>query len=118
VFTSANSRLILLGYGKPGASLGQVEDSMAGYSGTPLIKKLGIKEGFRVVLVNSPKGFQKELSSLPHEARFAPCGSDSSDVIVLFVNSEAELRRKFALLAVNTKAKNASKHFHRFCGKP
>ncbi len=74
---------------------------MAGYSGTPLIKKLGIKEGFRVALVNSPKGFQRELGSLPDKTMFAPCASDSLDVILLFVNSEAELRRRFALLAGN-----------------
>jgi hypothetical protein len=74
---------------------------MVGYSGTPLIKKLGIKEGFRVALVNSPKGFQKELGSLPDKAKFAPYVTDSLDVILLFVNSEAELRRKFVLLATN-----------------
>src|SRR5688572_21829901 len=74
---------------------------MAGYSGTPLIKKLGIKEGFRVALVNSPKGFQKELGPLPDKGKFAPCVTNSLDVILLFVNSEAELRRKFLLLAGN-----------------
>jgi hypothetical protein len=74
---------------------------MAGYSGTPLIKKLGIKEGFRVALVNSPRGFQKELGSLPYKAKFAPSVRDSLDVILLFVNSEAELRRRFVLLAGN-----------------
>lgn len=73
--------------------------NMAGYSGTPLIRKLGIKEGFRVALVNSPKGFQKELGPLPDKAKFAPCETDSLDVILLFVNSEVELRRKFLLLA-------------------
>ena len=74
---------------------------MAGYSGTPLIRKLGIKEGFRVALVNSPKGFKKELGSLPNKAKFAPCVTDSLDVILLFVNSEAELRRQFVLLVSN-----------------
>ncbi|MBA2527532.1 MAG: DUF3052 family protein [Pyrinomonadaceae bacterium] len=74
---------------------------MAGYSGTPLIKKLGIKEGFRVALVHSPKGFQKELGSLPVKAKFTPCVTNSLDVILLFVNSEAELRRKFVLLVTN-----------------
>jgi len=72
---------------------------MAGYSGTPLIKKLGIKEGFRVALVNSPKGFKKELGSLPDKARYALCVTESLDVILLFVNSEAELRRRFLLVA-------------------
>lgn len=74
---------------------------MAGYSGTPLIKKLGIKEGFRVALVNSPKGFKRELGSLPDKAKFAPCVTDSLDLILLFVNSEAELRRQFVLLVAN-----------------
>jgi hypothetical protein len=74
---------------------------MAGYSGTPLIKKLGIKDGFRVALVSSPKGFKKELGPLPDKAKFAPCVTNSLDVILLFVNSEAELRRTFALLAAN-----------------
>ena len=34
---------------------------MAGYSGTPLVKKLGIKDGFRAALVGAPIGFQNEL---------------------------------------------------------
>src|SRR6185503_9066990 len=48
-----------------------VEDSqtlvtnMAGYSGTPLAKKIGIKEGSRVALVNAPKDFQFEPKELP-----------------------------------------------------
>ncbi|MBA3512798.1 MAG: DUF3052 domain-containing protein [Pyrinomonadaceae bacterium] len=74
---------------------------MAGYSGTPLIKKLGIKKGFRVALVNPPKWFQKELGSLPDKAKFAPCVTNSLDLILLFVNSEAELRRNFVFLAAN-----------------
>lgn len=74
---------------------------MAGYSGTPLIKKLGIKDGFRVALVNSPRGFKKELGPLPEKTKFAPVVTDSLDVILLFVNSEAELRRQFVILAAN-----------------
>lgn len=74
---------------------------MVGYSGTPLIKKLGIKEGFRVAIVNSPKGFQKELGPLPAKAKFATSVMGSLDVILLFVNSESELRRKFTLLAAH-----------------
>ncbi len=44
---------------------------MAGYSETPLAKKLGIKEGLRVGLVNSPKGFKKELGSLPEKVKIS-----------------------------------------------
>ena len=74
---------------------------MVGYSGTPLIKKLGIKDGFRVALVNSPKNFRKELGPLPEKAKFAASITESLDVILLFVNSEAELRRQFVSLATN-----------------
>ena len=74
---------------------------MAGYSGTPLIKKLGIKEGFRVALVNSPKGFKKELGPLPDQSKYVPCTTTALDVILLFVDSEAELRRSFVLLVAN-----------------
>jgi hypothetical protein len=74
---------------------------MAGYSGTPLIKKLGIKEGSRVALVNSPKGFKKELGPLPEKAKFAASVTDSLDLILLFVNSERELQKQFVLLATN-----------------
>ena len=38
---------------------------MSGYSGTPLVKKLGIKEGFRVSFINEPEDFQKEIGPLP-----------------------------------------------------
>lgn len=80
---------------------------MAGYSGTPLIKKLGIKEGFRIGLVGSPKGFQKELGSLPNAAKFVSCSTNSLDLIVLFVRSETELKNKFTLLASSLSAKGA-----------
>lgn len=41
---------------------------MAGYSGTPLAKKLGIREGDRVGLVEAPRGFENQLSPLPEGA--------------------------------------------------
>jgi hypothetical protein len=71
---------------------------MAGYSGTPLPKKLGIKAGARVALVRAPEGFESVLTPLPpdvvvqHQAR-APL-----DVVVLFVTRRAELTRRFPRL--------------------
>ncbi len=44
--------------------------NMAGYSSTPLAKKLGIKEGSRIALVNAPKDFQAELGELPDKVEF------------------------------------------------
>lgn len=74
---------------------------MAGYSGTPLIKKLGIKEGHLVALVDSPKDFSKELGAMPSGAKFVPPTKKPLDLILLFVRSEAELKRRFAILAAN-----------------
>jgi len=42
---------------------------MAGYSGTPLWKKLGFQGRLRAGLVNAPKGFQKELAPLPNDVK-------------------------------------------------
>ena len=72
---------------------------MAGYSGTPLLKKLGVKPGFRVALVGAPKNFKEELGELPATAKFASASADSLDLILAFVSSEKELRGKFAPLA-------------------
>ena len=69
---------------------------MAGYSGTPLVKKLGFKEGFRAGLVNPPKGFQKELAPLPNEVRMS-VGSLTKplDLIILFADSQKMLKKEF-----------------------
>ncbi|MGD0098310.1 MAG: DUF3052 domain-containing protein [Terracidiphilus sp.] len=64
---------------------------MAGYSGTPLLKKLGIREGDRVLLRNVPAELPEELKSYSksrHRDRF--------DVIILFAKSRAEFLRGFA----------------------
>jgi hypothetical protein len=42
---------------------------MAGYSSTPLVKKLGINAGFRVALLNAPNNFLKNLGSLPENVK-------------------------------------------------
>ena len=55
---------------------------MAGYSGTPLTKKLGIKEGFRVSQVGAPERFREELSDLPSGVTFVTSVSAQLDVIL------------------------------------
>ena len=72
---------------------------MAGYSGTPLAKKLGIKEGSRIALVNAPKDFQSELGELPDDVKFLKSLTKSLDLILFFVLSERALARDFAKLA-------------------
>jgi len=74
---------------------------MAGYSGTPLPKKLGIREGHRVALVNAPADFGKTLGELPVdvELRTDPSPVKAFDVMVFFTTSLGELKKRFAALA-------------------
>ena len=63
---------------------------MTGYSGTPLPKKLGIKPGSIVLLLDSPEGFDEVLDS--RGAGYLLAGSDdTADVIVLFAEWESRL---------------------------
>jgi hypothetical protein len=78
--------------------------TMAGYSGTPLIKKLGIKEGFRIALVDAPKGFRKELGTLPDKVKITPSVMKSLDLIMFFVHSKLDLEQRFSALAANLSA--------------
>lgn len=69
----------------------------AGYSGTPLAKKLGIRPGFRVALVGAPEGFEGELDGLPGEVELKrgwPRGE--VDVLVVFVTAAEELQERIA----------------------
>lgn len=73
-------------------------ETTAGYSGTPLPKKLGIRENARVVLVNAPERFERKLEPMPASVEIVE-NPALSNVAVLFVRSEAELMRDFRALA-------------------
>lgn len=66
---------------------------MAGYSGTPLPKKLGIKPACRLGLVNAPADFGETLGPLPGGVTPGPMKRGSYDVIVLFARNDKELAR-------------------------
>lgn len=70
---------------------------MAGYSGTPLARKLGIKAGARVLLVRAPAGFlDSDLVELPDDVAVHTKASGAAyDVVLLFVRSAAELHERF-----------------------
>jgi len=70
----------------------------AGHSGTPLAKKLGIKEGYRVTLVGAPRGWSVE--TLPSNVRLTRRRSaTSSDVVISFINDAASIHREISSLA-------------------
>jgi hypothetical protein len=64
---------------------------MAGYSATPLAKKLGIKPGSRVAPLNAPPGYAALLAPLPLNVCFVSRVSAQVDVVHLFVTSRAAL---------------------------
>ena len=68
----------------------------AGYSGTPLAKKLGIKPGQNVALLGEPAGFPKMLAPLPAGVTFTAKIVKTSDVVHLFTTSKAELAKVLA----------------------
>jgi hypothetical protein len=77
---------------------------MAGYSGTPLAKKLGIKEGCRIAVINAPNDFESTLEQLPSGVEFVKRPTKALDIILLFVLTERALARDFAKLAARLTA--------------
>jgi hypothetical protein len=69
---------------------------MAGYSGTPLPKKLGIREGASVALLGAPDGFAALLDPLPAAVTFVADAATRLDVALLFTTALADLRERFA----------------------
>lgn len=72
-----------------------VPDTMAGYSGTPLAKKLGIKAGSRVLLAGAPDGFEETLGELPEGARLERERRGSFQMVMLFAAGRLDLVEGF-----------------------
>jgi hypothetical protein len=73
--------------------------SAAGYSGTPLPRKLGIKEGARLALLGAPDGFDATLGELPEGASVRSRARGPLDVVVAFFIRRADLERRWGALA-------------------
>lgn len=63
----------------------------AGYSGTPLPKKLGIKLGLKIVLLNAPEDYLLILGEIPEDVQFLRSPSAKADMVHLFVTTAEEL---------------------------
>ena len=71
--------------------------AQAGYSGTPLVKKLGIRPGMRVALLAAPERYVEDvLAPLPEDVAVRTSLRGTFDVVHLFVERRAELERRFA----------------------
>lgn len=75
---------------------------MAGYSGTPLARKLGIRDGARVAALKAPAGLERLLGRLPDGAVLKADlrGRGAFDVVIFFTRSARELERELPRLTV------------------
>jgi hypothetical protein len=73
-------------------------DVMVGYSGTPLPKKLGIKEGTQFATKHAPAGFTDTLGELPPAAAWRTQVRPGLDVVVAFYTSRALMVREWPRL--------------------
>src|SRR5204863_1722497 len=71
--------------------------TMAGYSGTPLPQKLGIKSGTTIVVINEPPNYRKLLGKLDR-VTFSNRISAKSDFVHLFAQRRSELQSKLSIL--------------------
>jgi hypothetical protein len=72
---------------------------MAGYSGTPLVKKLGIKPASTLALLSAPDGFARQLVGLPKDVRLSVRAAGTPDLVVWFVTSRRDLESRVATIA-------------------
>jgi hypothetical protein len=63
----------------------------AGYSETPLVKKLGIKPGFKLCIIDSPENYWALLGELPSNVHIRELGAGPFDFIHIFVKDKARL---------------------------
>jgi hypothetical protein len=72
---------------------------MPGYSGTPLPKKLGIKDGFRVLFVDAPAEVREELRETLSGCEVAEKRRSPLDFAMVFTKSRTDLKKEFGKLA-------------------
>lgn len=65
----------------------------AGYSGTPLAKKLGIREGFRIRLFNAPPHYLSLFGDMPEKVIFLTDKKSSKDLVHYFAKNLALLEK-------------------------
>jgi len=70
----------------------------AGYSGTPLAKKLGIKEGYRLSVINAPKEYLSLFSDLPGDLEWIENRDVKKNLIHYFTDDRTQLESEIKLL--------------------
>lgn len=71
---------------------------LSGYSGTPLVKKLGIKPGYKVLFVNEPKYYYELLGEFPNDViQLEHKTEESADFIHIFCEDQEQLHNLFPI---------------------
>jgi hypothetical protein len=70
------------------------ESIMAGYEGAPLAKKLGIKSGSVVYLIDAPDGFETSMREWPEGVSFVRRAPKQNDLAIWFVRSQKVLEQR------------------------
>src|ERR1017187_7099742 len=76
----------------------KITNESAGYSGTPLAKKLGIKPGFQIKLVNAPEYYFDLFTDLPGDLNYKDDLNTKKDLIHFFTKQEDEYIKNLPLL--------------------
>lgn len=71
---------------------------MAGYSGTPLPQKLGIKPGLILVTINAPTHYRRSLGTLPEGVTFSDRLKSDSNFVHVFIKKRSELEKRLSVL--------------------
>ncbi len=77
---------------------GKTRSALAAYAGTPLVKKLGIKENMTINLQGAPPAFEETLGDLPEGVLLRHSGRAKSDLTFWFIRSQEELDRELGYL--------------------
>ncbi|MBT8401803.1 MAG: DUF3052 domain-containing protein [Rhodothermia bacterium] len=70
----------------------------AGYSGTPLARKLGIKSGFRAIVLGAPKNYFELIDDAPSDVIWIDVDEGRADFLHFFSDSRSELEHMMPLL--------------------
>jgi len=76
----------------------------AGYSGTPLAKKLGFKPAHEVLLVDAPRNYRKLVEPLPDGVKFVPRLAATTDIVHAFATKKSELAKSLEAFRAKLKA--------------
>jgi hypothetical protein len=81
----------------------KITNQSAGYSGTPLAKKLGIKAGFQIKLVNAPEYYFDLFTDLPGDLNYDDDLNTKKDLIHFFTKQEEKFIKTLPLLRLQIK---------------